>query len=97
MATGQGNTTISFGVDPGHNEANSIVTGVTNISTTSKVEAYVMASDTTPTHTANDHRYFSTLAGISCGDVVAGVGFTVYVNSVHKLTGDFNVRYVWSD
>jgi hypothetical protein len=97
MASGTGNTVIDFGSHPGSNEANVAVTGLSTISATSKVEAFVMANDTTVSHTANDHRYFPLFASLSCGTPVDATGFTIYATATEKLTGTWNVRYVWAD
>jgi len=97
MATGQGTSTIDFGSHPGLNEASVVVTGQTGISATSKVEAFIMGDDTTTNHTAGDHRYVDTLAGFTCSTPTAGTGFTIYGRSVHKLNGQFSVRWVWAD
>lgn len=97
MATGQGTATINFGSDPGSNEASVTVTGQASISATSKVEAYVMGDDTTSNHTAGDHRYFESLANLTCGTPTAATGFTIYARSIHKLTGNWSVRWVWAD
>lgn len=97
MATGQGTATIDFGAFPGSNEASIAVTGQTTIAATSKVEAFVMADDTTTDHTASDHRYFAALAGLSCGTPTAGTGFTIYARSAEKLQGTFALRWVWAD
>jgi hypothetical protein len=97
MASAQGIATIDFGSIPGSNEASVTVTGQTTIGAGSKAEAYVMADDTTVDHTANDHRYFSILAGLSCGTPTAATGFTIYARSIEKLTGTFKVRWVWAD
>lgn len=97
MASGTGSLFIDFGSAPGSNEASVAVTGQTGISSTSKASAYVMAGDTSSDHTANDHKYFTTLAGLTCGTPTTGVGFTIYCRSTQKLTGQWAVRYVWSD
>lgn len=97
MATGQGTATINFGAHPGSNEASVAVTGQTSISATSKADAYVMADDTSVDHTASDHRYFETLASLSCGTPTAATGFTIHARSHHKLTGQWSVRWVWVD
>jgi hypothetical protein len=97
MATGQGTAEIDFGAYPGANEASVTVTGLATIGATSKVEAYVMADDTTTDHTAADHRYFVTLAGLSCGTPAAGTGFAIYARSTEKLQGKFALRWVWAD
>ena len=96
MATGVGTTEIDFGAHPGVNEASVAVTGQTGITTGSHVEAWVVGDDTTTDHTASDHKYFPALASLVCGTPTAGVGFTIYGRSVHKLTGKFAVHYVWS-
>jgi hypothetical protein len=97
MASAIGSATINFGAHPGSNEASVAVTGQTSISNTSKAEAWVMADDTSSNHTASDHRYFAALAGLTCGTPSAGVGFTIYARSTEKLTGNFTLRWVWSD
>jgi hypothetical protein len=97
MATGQGTTTIDFGAAPGSNEASIAVTGQGTIGASSKVEAYVMADDTAGTHTANDHRYFAALVGLTCGTPTAATGFTIYARCLEKLEGQFQVRWVWAD
>ena len=97
MATGQGTATIDFGAFPGSSEASVAVTGQAGISATSKAEAYVMADDTSGTHTANDHRYFSVLVGLSCGTPTADTGFTIHGRCLDKMQGSFQVRWVWAD
>lgn len=99
MATGQGTATIDFGTigGTGSNTASAVITGLTSISSTSKVESYVMSSDSTVDHTTNDHRYFALLAKLTCEDVIAGTGFTIYATSLEKLSGQFQVRWVWAD
>ena len=97
MASGTGGLSINFGTAPGSNEASVVVTGITTISSTSKVTAFVMADDTTSDHTASDHKYFTLLANLTCGTPTAGVGFTIYCRSTQKLTGQWAIRFVWSD
>ena len=97
MANGLGSIEIDFGPHPGANEASVSVVGQGDITEASNVEAWVMADDTTANHTASDHRYFAAFVGLTCGTPTAGVGFTVYARSEHKLTGLFKVRYVWAN
>lgn len=97
MATGQGTATINFGAFPGSNEASVAVTGQGSIGATSKVEAYMMADDTTADHTASDHRYAAALMGLTCGTPTAATGFTIYARSTEKLQGTFALRWVWAD
>lgn len=96
MATGQGTVTINFGAFPGSQEASVAFTDAT-IGAASKVEAYVMASDSTADHTANDHRYLPNFAHFT-GLATAGVGGTIHARAMpQKLVGTFALRYVWAD
>jgi len=95
MATGQGIVTIDFGVFPGSQEA-SVTFSDATISGTSKVEVYVMASDSTADHTTNDHKYLPLLVHHT-GEASAGVGGTIYGRALQKLIGTFKLRYVWAD
>lgn len=71
--------------------------GIASILATSKVEAFIMADDSTADHTAADHRYFPQLASLTCGTPTAATGFTIYARSIHKLTGQWSIRWVWAD
>ena len=97
MANAIGTATIDFGAFPGSNEASVAVTGQTTVSATSKAEAFVIGDDTSSNHTAKDHQYFNALASLTCGTPSAGTGFTIYATSVHKLQGQFSIRWVWTD
>lgn len=97
MATGQGIVVIDFGSFPGSNEASVAVTGLTTISATSKVEAYIMGGDTTSDHTASDHRYAAALISLTCGTPTAATGFTLYGVCLDKMQGTFQVRWVFAD
>jgi len=89
---------LDFGAAPGSNEASVAVTGQTSILGTSKVEAFIMADDTTTDHTAEDHRYVQSLGlSLTCGSLIAGTGFTIFGRSPHKLTGKFALRWKWAD
>jgi hypothetical protein len=92
-----GTATLDFGAHPGNNEASVAVTGQTTISATSKADAFVMADSTTIEHTANDHKYFPALVGLSCGSVIDGVGFTIFARSTEKITGTWEIQWVWAD
>lgn len=95
MATGQGTVTIDFGAFPGAQEA-SITFADATIGASSKVEAYVMGSDTTSGHTAEDHRYLGQFVTLTAA-ATAGVGGTIYARANPKMVGTFSIRYVWSD
>jgi hypothetical protein len=97
MSSATGTATIDFGAWPGTNEAVVYVTGQTSILSTSKASAFIMADDLTGDHSSKDHRYLSSLVGFSCGTPTAGTGFGIFAHSVHKLSGQFLVRWVWVD
>jgi hypothetical protein len=97
MANATGTATINFGAFPGANEASVAVMGQAAISATSKAEVFVMGDDVATGHTAADHRYLPQLASFTCGTPTAATGFTIHARSVHKLQGQFALRWVWSD
>ena len=98
MATGQGTVTFNFGSAPGTNVVTTAVSDAT-ISGTSKVEVYLMGTDSTATHNAYEHSLLPMLApmGLSCIAVSAGVGFTAQMATQLRLTGTIQARYVWAD
>lgn len=96
MAANVGSAEIDFGAWPGSNEAQVAIIDQTEITALASVEAWMMADDTTATHTASDHRYAAALMGLTCGTPTAATGFTIYARSTEKLTGAFKVRWVWS-
>jgi hypothetical protein len=97
VATGQGTVAFNFGSAPGTNVVTTAVSDAT-ISSTSKVEIYLMGADTTATHNAIEHQMLP-LGGLSLQSisVSAGVGFTAQAMSNLRLTGTFQARYVWAD
>jgi hypothetical protein len=91
-----GTATINFGSFPGNSEASVAVTGQASIVGTSVPEAFIVGSDTTADHTANDHRYAGLWIALSAGDISPGVGFTIYAHCIDKMQGTFAVRWRWS-
>ena len=87
---------IDFGAHPGANEASVAVTGQGGILPSHKVQAFIMGDDTSSNHTASDHRYVAGWLSLTCGTPVAATGFTIYGRSEHKLSGRFNIRWVWA-
>jgi len=98
MATGLGTVVFDFGSAPGTNVVTTAVSGLTTISGTSKVEIYLMGTDTTATHNAVEHQMLP-LGGLSLQviSVTAGTGFTAQAMSSLRLTGTFTARYIWAD
>jgi hypothetical protein len=97
MAANTGTATIDFGAFPGTSEASVAVTGQTDITATSYVEAWIMADDVTSDHTASDHRYAGILIGLTCGTPVAATGFTIHARCLDKMQGTFALRWVWAE
>jgi hypothetical protein len=85
----QGMATIDFGSFPGSNEG-SVTFANTAIGST--LFPFIASNDTTPDHTANDHKYASMLVQLSA-QPNPGVGGTIYARSMHKMQGTFDVRY----
>jgi hypothetical protein len=95
MAYNKGTAIIDFGSGAGTNEAYVTVNDST-ISLTSVIGVDVMG-DTTSNHSVSDHRYFSLIAKVTPGNIIAGTSFDLFAVSTQKLTGQFQVRWVWSD
>jgi hypothetical protein len=93
----RGTATIDFGPFPGTSEAVIAVGGQASILATSDVQAYIMADDTSGTHTANDHRVAAALMSLTCGTPVASTGFSIYGRCADKMQGTFFLRWVWAD
>ena len=88
----KGTVAIDFGSAPGTNLAQAVITGQTAISASSDIEAWMMA-DTTANHTDVEHIMVD--MKLTCGSVVAGTSFTIYASSSQRLTGLWNVHWVW--
>ena len=96
MATGQGTLTFNFGAAPGTNIVTTSVSD-TGITATSKVEIYLMGTDSTATHNSYEHSILPLDLALSCIARNAGVGFTAQAATTLRLTGTISARYVWAD
>lgn len=98
MATGLGTVVFDFGSAPGTNLVTTTITGLTTISGTSKVDLYLMGTDSTATHNAYEHAILP-LGGLAltCINVTAATGFTAQAATTQRLTGTIAARYVWAD
>lgn len=81
MATGT--TTINFGAFPGASDASVTVTGQTAILAGSLVEAWVFPANTAD-HSSDEH-WLETIKVVA-GNVVAGVGFTIYAMNTNQIS-----------
>lgn len=89
-----GTSTVSFG-STATNEAQLIVTGQSGIDAGTKVIASI-GTTATSDYTVNDHKYLGAMGvSVTVGDVVASTGFTIYVRSYQKMTGDISINWVY--
>lgn len=87
-----GTTLLDFGSAPGTNIVSVNITGQTSILSTSKAKAYLMV-DNTETHNAYEHIIVP--IKFTCGNIIAGVGFTIYATTDWRITGTFNITWEW--
>jgi hypothetical protein len=85
----QGTVEIDFGAFPGKSDASVAVTGQASILGTSLVEAWIFPIATTD-HAADEH-LVETIRVIA-GNVVAGVGFTVYGFNTSEIHQSLRAR-----
>jgi hypothetical protein len=71
----QGTATVNFGAFPGASDASVVITGQNAILSSSLVEAWLFPAATAD-HTHDEH-LVETISVIA-GNIVAGVGFTIY-------------------
>jgi hypothetical protein len=90
-----GSAVLSFGSAPGTNAIETVITGQTGISAGSTVKAWISA-EATGDHNAYEHAVIlPRCIGISCGNIVAGVGFTIFASTDLRLTGDVSCKWEW--
>ena len=97
MATGQGVIEFDFGSGAGSNLVTEAVPSA-GISAGSKIEVYLMGTDSTATHNEIEHQLLPLLGvSLQAVGVSAGVGFTAQIATPARLTGTIKARYVWAD
>jgi hypothetical protein len=88
-----GSAVVDFGSTPTHNFASLAITGQTAITTADFVEAWPPARASAD-HSSDEHRVED--LQVIAGDIVAGVGFTIYVRPrLGTAWGRYNVDWVW--
>lgn len=93
MAT-QGSATLDFGT--GSDLVSVVVPGQSGITAASDVEAYLMA-EASLDNDAHSHIVAAAYMDLIVGDIVAGVGFTIYgVSKDGALTGRWTIQWVWA-
>lgn len=87
-----GSTTLDFGAAPGGQRASITVIGQATIAAGSHVSAFVMGS-TTAAHNAYEHAMVP--LRVTCGNIVAGVGFDITGVCDWRVAGTFTVHWYW--
>jgi hypothetical protein len=89
-----GTSTVSLG-STATNEAELVVTGQAGILAGSKVSAQIGITATAD-YTSKDLKYLGSLGvSVTTGNVVAGTGFTIFIRSSQKLTGDISIDWIY--
>jgi hypothetical protein len=88
-----GTATLNFGAAPGGNIAQVDVTGQAGVLSGSKIEAFLMASDSTADNSDYQHRILP--IRLRCGNITAGTGFTIYAISDWTVSNTLLVEWVW--
>lgn len=93
-------TTVNTQIVPaypvvGSNIASVTVTGQTGLLTTSTVDAWMQANDSTASHNAYEHGIAP--IKLTTGELIAGTGFTITGVSDQRIDGDFIVHWIWRD
>jgi hypothetical protein len=96
MAATEGVVTFNFGTGAGTNITTTPVTDA-NAATASRIEIYLMGTDSTADHNAYEHAIIP-LGGWSASPIAItnGVGFTAQAATLLRLTGNVKCRYVIS-
>lgn len=90
-----GTALLDFGAPPGSDTATVAVTGQAAITAASFVEAWVaIPAAGTADHNADEH--WVEELDVRAGNIVAGVGFTIYGRCrVGRTRGQFSVAWAW--
>jgi len=91
-----GTATIAFGAAPGTNTSSVVITGQTAIVSGSRIKVWFQG-DSTSDHNSYAHTFgLSKEVALSAGNIVNGVGFTIYATTQLRLTGNIVCRWEWS-
>lgn len=91
----QGTAVVDFGAYPGAAQAEIAVTGQAGIATSMAVEAWIRPQDATAEHSVDEH--IVEQLKITAGKIVAGVGFTIFVECLNGFAyGSFALNWVWN-
>ena len=88
-----GTVTLNFGATS-TDTGSILVTGLVGLTSTKQMLAYVVASDTTATNTANDHKLLSRWGHLVC-EYTSSTSMTIYCDlDIGEVTGEFKIRYI---
>lgn len=92
----QGTTIVDFGAAY-NNDTSVAVTGQAGILAGSLVEAWIWPVATTD-HSVDEHVMASVMLDVEAGNIVAGTGFTIYLNDKTPggSYGKWTVAWVWN-
>jgi hypothetical protein len=80
----------------GSNEASFTVIGQSGILSNSHIEAWIQSEPYGDgVHSAADQMYAAQSISLTCGNIIPGVGFTIYGRCLDKMQGRFKVRWFW--
>lgn len=85
---------LSFGADPGTNEAEATIAAA-GCAASSKAEAFVQV-DSTADNTTDDHKTLAALGRFVCEPQTDQVVVTCKVEGGFYAQGDFDINVVWS-
>ena len=89
-----GTAALNFGASPGGNYAEVNVAGQTGISSTSSIKVWIQAS-TTADHNEFEHLMLNMNSGLSFGNIINNVGFTIYLLTELRVSGSFLINWEW--
>lgn len=91
-----GTAILDFGAFPGASDAKTVIVGQSTITASANIEPWIRRAATAD-HSEDEHSMTSML--VSAGDIVPGIGFTIYGVSDEPfetlLVGQYSVGWAW--
>jgi hypothetical protein len=90
-----GSAVVDFGAGKGGDTSSpTLITGQAGILATSKCQAWIDATGSTPDHSVDEHIMATAIIGVACSTIVPGAGFTITATTQYgAVSGKFNV--IW--
>lgn len=89
---GVGTAILSFGGGDTNN-ATVVISGLPYVSASSEITVSIDGDGSTAEHNQTEHQMVAASLGLCVGNIVPGVGFTVFGTSLALISGDFSVRW----